>query len=328
LRAVLLVALLASAPALADKKAAQALMHEGVSAYAAQDWKGALAAFLASYQAAPSYEVLQNIGLCQKQLGQFNDAVASFEAYLKQGGKRIPLDRRAKAVELLQEIRAFTGAVDVLADGASAEVSVDGVRAGKTPLSKLLLAPGPRRFTLTREGFATWERTYQIVSGSDVAVSATLEPLPVASAPLAPAPASAAPVPLADSAPVPLASSQATAEQEPPSPVLGIMGLVSGVVLVGIAIPFAVDSNNAYAETAALYESEATWDSAKNARQQWGKTGRILSIVGFAAGGALLIAGAVGTLVTFTSSSPQAPVVQLMVAPGPNGGWVLLQGSF
>lgn len=314
--------LLLAAPALADKNEARALMHQGLAAYEAQDWAGALTAFLASYQASPSYEVLQNIGLCQKQLGQFNDAVASLEAYLKQGGKKLPLDRRAKVVEQLQEIRAFTAAVDVLAAGDAAEVFIDGVRVGQTPLARLLLAPGTRRFTLTRPGFQTWERHYALVSGSDVAVSATLEPLRVEPAPVAVAPVSAPLVP----APGPVTKTEAPPERD--FPVFGIVGMATGVLLNAGAIPIAVDSNNAYREIAAVYETGGTWDSAKATRQSWGKTGRTISVVTFATGGALLLAGTLGTIFSLALPANPAPSARLLVAPLPGGGLVSLQGTF
>lgn len=176
---VALLAALAVGPALAQDKAARkeagARYQRGITLYKDGDYGAALAEFRAAYRAAPSFEVLYNIGLCERRLFKYGEAVADLERYLKEGGGKVPRDRRDAVAKELSEIRALTAEVTITVVGDSADVFIDGEKVGMAPLSgPLLLGPGKKTFKATREGFEPGEKVEEIVSGTKVAIQ--LEP--------------------------------------------------------------------------------------------------------------------------------------------------------
>src|SRR5262249_23112750 len=67
------------------KEEAGTRFERGVKLYEAQDYAAALAEFEAAYRLIPRYQVLFNIGVTQKRLFRYNDAVRSLKRYLELG---------------------------------------------------------------------------------------------------------------------------------------------------------------------------------------------------------------------------------------------------
>src|SRR4051794_41878089 len=97
------VAAVKNDPQLADAKRhfdqAVALFNDG-------DFGGALAEFEASYKIRPSAGVLYNIGLTQKALYRYDEALASLRKYLVDAQK-VPKDKRAEVTQLISEMQAL-----------------------------------------------------------------------------------------------------------------------------------------------------------------------------------------------------------------------------
>src|SRR5262249_38659835 len=149
-RLALALALTAATTALGEESAArgQASTHfrAGVRQFEGGDAAAALVEFRAAYNAMPSYEVLYNIALCERALSRYGEALADFQRYLREGGTRVPGDRRAAVADEIAQILARTAEVDVAVAGAPATVSVDGEQVGVTPLPPLVLGPGRKTF--------------------------------------------------------------------------------------------------------------------------------------------------------------------------------------
>lgn len=151
--------------------------QRGIALYKDGDYGAALAEFRAAYRALPSWEVLYNIGLCERRLYKYGDAVKNLESYLSQGGARVPKDRREAVARELSEIRALTAEVTVTVTGEPADVTIDGEPVGSSPFKEpFLLGPGKKLFRATREGELPAEKVEEIVSGTKVAV--VLSPKP------------------------------------------------------------------------------------------------------------------------------------------------------
>lgn len=175
----LLVLLLSAAPvtfaqSAAAKKESAARKNEaadhykkGVALFKEGDFASALAEFRAAYQAVPSFEVLYNIGLTERRLFKYGQAVRSLNRYLEEGGKKVSQDRRDSVETELSQIRALTSKVTVKVDGPPAKVFVDGEEVGTSPLAEpVLLGPGRHVLKATRDGESDAEESLDLVSGS------------------------------------------------------------------------------------------------------------------------------------------------------------------
>jgi PEGA domain len=149
----------------------------GIALYKDGDYSAALAEFRAAYRALPSWEVLYNIGLCERRLYKYGDSVKNLEAYLAQGGPRVPKDRRDAVARELSEIRALTAIVVINVTGDPADVTIDGEAVGSSPFKDpFLLGPGKKVFRASREGDVSAEKAEEIVSGTSVTIVLTPKP--------------------------------------------------------------------------------------------------------------------------------------------------------
>src|SRR5438876_6791259 len=82
-------------PSQATMDEAAAHFRRGVDLFKEADFRGALIEFRRANQLAPSFRVLYNIGQCYLELQDYGGALRSFQAYLSEGGKGIPRDRRS-----------------------------------------------------------------------------------------------------------------------------------------------------------------------------------------------------------------------------------------
>lgn len=157
------------------KKEAADHYKKGVALFKEGDFASALAEFRAAYQALPSFEVLYNLGLTERRLFKYGQAVRTLNRYLEEGGKKVPQDRRDSVESELSQIRALTSKVTVTVEGPPAKVLVDGEEVGTTPLAEpVLLGPGKHTIRATRDGESDpVEETFELASGStkDVALS-------------------------------------------------------------------------------------------------------------------------------------------------------------
>ncbi|NMC69108.1 MAG: tetratricopeptide repeat protein [Myxococcales bacterium] len=104
-----------------------------------QNWAGALAAFQRAYDLAPHYAVLFNIGYCQKQLQRYPEALEAFQRYLSEGGDRIRPEKRAEAEQAIADLQIFLSRVRIVVSVDGAQVFVDGVPRGTSPLAEPLV---------------------------------------------------------------------------------------------------------------------------------------------------------------------------------------------
>lgn len=354
---LLLVALLTAPPA--AKQEAATHYQRGISLYKETNYPAALSEFKAAHAALPSWEVLFNIGLCQRRLFQYGAAIRSFDRYLAEGGAKVGKDRRAAVDEELTQIRALTAPIAIIVKGAPARLLVDGEPAGTTPLGELvLLGPGKHLVRAEREGCSPEEKTIEVISGESQAVELAPRSLTApghvvvectpAEARLAIDSGEAQACPFEGELKpgthelVASAVGHATLRTEVivqpaeprtvrltlvplaapsrPFPLLGVSLLGGGVVAGGLGAVFAALAGGAANDVSTLSRTGGTWDAKAVATQAAGQRNEVLGWTLIGVGTAAAAAG----LVTIVINAAQP--VELSLAAGTSG--VFACGSF
>lgn len=118
----------AEANALTAKAAA--LYDEGVVAYKNGQWAPARASFLAAWSLKKHWQIAGNLADCELQLNRYREAAEHAAYYFRNA----PADRRARAQALLEKAQTGTCTLTIPVDQAGAEVLVDGLAVGVSPL--------------------------------------------------------------------------------------------------------------------------------------------------------------------------------------------------
>jgi hypothetical protein len=157
-----------AAPA-ADDKVGQAKVHfeRGLQLYDEGAYDGARVEFERAYASSPTYKILYNLGLVQKQQSDYVGALRNFEAYLTEGGSNVPQVRRDELAREIPALKARIGTVTVTTNVPDADVAVDDVPVGKSPLKEpVLVNPGRRKISATKKGRNPATKMVEI-AGSD-----------------------------------------------------------------------------------------------------------------------------------------------------------------
>jgi hypothetical protein len=94
---------------------------------------------------------------------------------LSEGGARVPEARRTQVEADLEKLRARVARVEVATDVARADVFVDDVAMGTTPLtSALVVSAGRRKLSVAKSGYATATRWLDLTGGDTSHVNVEL----------------------------------------------------------------------------------------------------------------------------------------------------------
>jgi tetratricopeptide (TPR) repeat protein len=118
------------------KEEAQRRFEQGKELYEENDFRGALIEFRRAYQLAPNFKLLYTIAQVYYQLQDYAAALQTFEKYLADGGREVPAARKTEVERELERLKTRVARVELTTNVAGAEVSVDDVDIGTTPLSK------------------------------------------------------------------------------------------------------------------------------------------------------------------------------------------------
>ena len=151
----------------------------GLKLYEDGNYEAARIEFERAMSLAPSYKILYNVGLSYKQLNNYVDAMKALERYLAEGGPDIPADRRADVEKALAELRPRIARVKIGVSVVGAEVTIDGIGIGKSPLREAVLVnPGVRRFSAQAPGYLPVSKTLTIGTSERPEIKLDLEELP------------------------------------------------------------------------------------------------------------------------------------------------------
>ncbi len=127
----------------AMKSTASDLFDKGVKAMDEGRWEDCRAALLAAWSVHPSYQIAGNLAECEVKLGRAATAAEHLRFFLREMPATAPPERKARGEELLREVRPKIAELTVRVNKVDAEVLVDGVSVGRSPLAaSIFLEPG------------------------------------------------------------------------------------------------------------------------------------------------------------------------------------------
>jgi len=289
---------------------AQARTHfeRAVKLYGEDDFRAALIEFNRAYELAPNWSVLYNIGQSYYQLRDYPNAVGTLEKYVAQGGKAIPPDRRAQVDREIVELQGRVAHVTLHVSSPGAEVTLDDVPVGTSPITTAtLVGAGRHTFRAEKVGFPPETKIVDVAGGDNLTVTLTFAaPTPGAVVPTTPV---VAPPPAKPNYTPAIATL-----------VVGGVGLAVGAVFGGLAIGNKSSLQGECKGTACPPSASGDVDSFNR--------NTTASTVGFAVGGAVVVAGVVLLVTAKGQPAAPAPAAGLSIRPwvGPGAGGV--SGSF
>lgn len=353
----LLVLLTTPEPGAEDRKEAAAHYGRAVKLYKVADYAAALAEFRAAWEAAPSYEVLFNIGLTERRLFKYGQALQTLRRYLKEGGARISPERREAVDDELAQIRLLTAPVALVVPGAPARVFIDGEPWGESPLPDVVpLGPGKHVLRAERDGHRPDEKTVDVVSGraaavqleprsltapvavtveaSPSAVEVTLDGQPAGRTPLT---VEVAPgthdLVATRSGYAPSRSDVLVQPGEPravklvlvplprsrPFPLLATAVLAGGLALGGGGLYFSAQAQEASKAVSTLAAEYGRWDASFAAKEAAGRRDSALAVSMFVGAGLAGAAGVVLLATHFGAAEPEPGLAALSLLPTADG---------
>jgi PEGA domain len=213
-----------------------ALITRGVDLRRHGDDQGALPLLRAAHERGGTPRAAAQLGFVEQALGMWVDAEAHLAAAAAATTDPWVGEHASLLAESLAFVRRHLGALVVESTVAGAEVSVDGVAVGRTPLpTPLTVATGPRRVEARAGGYRPFAATVTVRAGTTTRVAAAIDTRPSA-LPLA----ATAPPPVLI-APVPTATDTARMNA-PPRPLYKRWWLWTGIaaVLIGASVALAV----------------------------------------------------------------------------------------
>jgi tetratricopeptide (TPR) repeat protein len=283
---IVLSLLTMAAPVFADASdEAKSRFGRGVELYKEGDYRAALIEFRRAHELAPNYKVLYNIGQASLELSDYAGAFSAFRRYLDEGKTDVPADKRKLVEGEIGKLEARVARVTVKTDVEGAEITIDDVAVGKTPLAEpVLVSAGRRRIAVVRSGVPAASRVVDLAGGDKPTVlfEVAKEPPPAASTQTAP-----------------LASTSTTASVMAPPPPPAPRSNTPVYVGLGVTGAFAVGTGVfAYLALASKGDLDKKLDEVPTtaaALQESRDKVKRLSLVADVLGGVTLASGAITT---------------------------------
>jgi hypothetical protein len=163
----------------ADPKMEEAKRHfaQGVALYNDGNFNAALAEFDAAYKIKQSPSVLYNIGLTQKSLFHYNEAIDSLREYLAKE-KKITKDQQKAVTQLITEMKALLAEVtiNVIPDGSV--IKLDDRTIGQAPMKPYGIAAGNHNLEVMADGYKPQKKELVVSAGQPMTVNFKLEMIP------------------------------------------------------------------------------------------------------------------------------------------------------
>lgn len=142
--------------------------------YADGDFAGSALKFHHAYLLSSDARLLWNEAAAEKNQRHYARVEALIREYLAKGGATTEADK-ADAQALLETVRAFIADLNVTCNENAANVYVDDVQVGTTPLpAPLRIDMGSRRVRVVKTGFKEFAQTVEIVGGGQSTIDAQL----------------------------------------------------------------------------------------------------------------------------------------------------------
>ena len=172
------LALLGAAAWAGPREQAGELMQLGNARFRAGDYLGALEQFVRARSLLPSYRIDFNIGISLAKLGRDIEAASNLEAFLREAAEVPEREMVAHARSTLAQLQARLGRFGLLCPLRGAEVLVDDVRVGRTPLPGwIYLRPGRHTVAVRAQHRRLFARALTLGPGDHLHVMVSFVPL-------------------------------------------------------------------------------------------------------------------------------------------------------
>ncbi|HEX2871828.1 MAG TPA: PEGA domain-containing protein [Polyangiaceae bacterium] len=293
------------------KQEAARRFEHAIKLYEEADYALALAEFERVYELVPDYRVLYNIGQVSIQMGRYARAYRTLKEYVARGGAELAPDRAAAVQADLTLLSGKVARVSLQVEQAGAQLSVDGVAVGRSPLAEpLVVDVGEHRLQVELAGYVTQSRSLTLAGGDRREVAFTLQATPSA------APTTA-----------PLAAPREQPRVTPPEPAnrtsstrgtwLGVGWGTTGALAAGALVSGALGASAA----GDLRDLRGTAGTSRQALEQAQSRASTRLLVADVLGGAALATGAVTLYFQLSGSSHEKAPNQAAVSQ-----WRLLLG--
>ncbi len=159
-------------PPSANVEQARSRFQKGVQLFREGSYDAALAEFKKANQLAPSYRLLFNIAQVHYELHDYVEALKAFKRYLADGGDEIRSARRTQVQKEIEKLKGLVARVEVTTNVDGAQVLVDDVVVGTSPLAEpVLVNAGRCKITISKSGYGVRTRNIAVAGGEDVSVS-------------------------------------------------------------------------------------------------------------------------------------------------------------
>jgi hypothetical protein len=119
-----------------------------------EDFTGALVKFQRAYERAGDPRLLWNMAACEKNLRHYANVLRLLERYEREGSHLMSAGHRAEFTDVLRTVRLLVSRVQLQVDPDGAQVFLDDVLVGTTPLAEPILVDlGLRKIRVHKSGY-------------------------------------------------------------------------------------------------------------------------------------------------------------------------------
>ncbi len=162
-------------PEASKQKRAEGHFGRGVELHDNGDYRAAYIEFNMAYELAPIYHLLYNLGQESVELKEYVEAHKNYVQYLRDGGDKISPERRAAVQRKISRIKKYLANLDFEVSVVGAEIAIDGIVVGVSPLDESIqVSVGRRKVVITVDKHAVWERVLDVAGGDETLVEAKL----------------------------------------------------------------------------------------------------------------------------------------------------------
>jgi hypothetical protein len=148
-------------------KEARVRYERGMKLYEDGAYEQAMVEFERAYALAPAYRILYNIGQISVLLRDYPKAVRSFQQFLDEGGPRVPAKQRKEVETELDHLKARVAYVTVVVNVEGAEVLIDDVSVGTSPLAEPIVVNSGRHMVAVRKPGLVGDSESVVLAGQD-----------------------------------------------------------------------------------------------------------------------------------------------------------------
>jgi hypothetical protein len=299
----------AKQPSETDVEEAKRRYQRGRELYEDNDLRAALVEIRRAYELAPNYKLLFDIGQICYQLPDYPCALRSFKQYLADGGENVPADRKAEVEKDLAKLEGRVATLKITTNRPGAEILVDDVVVGTTPLAQpVIVGAGKRKVVARIAGSEPVTKTLD-VAGTDV-IDVPLE--------LTVAAQVDKPPPIGNDPPKPPVGGDSGGKRSVPV----VPWVLTGAFAVGAGIAggLALSASSDYrAKLDAFGTTRTELDEARDSMKNKAIATDVLL--------GLTAASAVTSIILTATAGPKAPAKTGVLAPidvvvGPTGVWI------